>query len=86
MSYEVKDNTIALFSNDKGDNAARPDFRGRIVIEGVKYRASLWVKESPTAGRYLQGSIEPDQPKEEAAAPAKAAPSKGKAKDTDPFF
>ena len=39
------DNSGALFKNDKGDNDKRPDYRGDVTINGVKYALAGWVKQ-----------------------------------------
>lgn len=44
MAYEPKDGSGALFKNDKGDNPARPDYRGELMVGGVVYEISAWVK------------------------------------------
>ena len=49
---------IALFRNDKGDNPKRPDYRGTLTINGVEYKASLWVRQDKKGQEYLNGSIE----------------------------
>ena len=49
---------IALFRNDKGDNPKRPDYRGTLTINGVEYKASLWIRQDKKGNDYLNGSIE----------------------------
>jgi hypothetical protein len=51
-----KDNTGALFTNDKGDNPSRPDYRGDVTIGGVKYALAAWSKEGRN-GPYLSLSV-----------------------------
>lgn len=41
MAYD-NNMTGAMFKNDKGDNPKRPDMRGSIEIDGVKYWLSGW--------------------------------------------
>ncbi len=43
----------ALFPNDKGDNEMRPDMRGEVTIEGVKYSVSAWKNTSKGGKPYL---------------------------------
>lgn len=43
MQYD-NTNSGTLFKNDKGDNDKRPDYRGKIDINGVEYNLSAWVK------------------------------------------
>lgn len=48
MAYEPKDGSGALFKNDKGDNPARPDYRGDLMVGGVLYEISAWIKPLPS--------------------------------------
>lgn len=43
----------ALFRNDKGDNPARPDYRGRCQLAGIGYRISGWVRTSQAGQNFL---------------------------------
>lgn len=48
MAYSPKEGSGALFKNDKGENAARPDYRGDILLGGVLYEVSGWIKPLPS--------------------------------------
>jgi hypothetical protein len=48
MAYEPKEGAGALFKNDKGENPARPDYRGDIMLGGVLYEVSGWIKPLPS--------------------------------------
>lgn len=53
----------ALFRNDKGDNPARPDYRGNVVVDGNKYKISAWVREARSTGaKYLSLALTLDGP------------------------
>jgi hypothetical protein len=54
-------NTIALFMNDKGGNEKRPDYRGKINVNGTEYAVSAWLqtKKDGSGEQYLRGKIEP---------------------------
>lgn len=43
MQYD-NTNSGTLFKNDKGDNDKRPDYKGKIDINGTEYNLSAWVK------------------------------------------
>jgi hypothetical protein len=43
MQYD-NTNSGTLFKNDKGDNDKRPEYKGKIDINGVEYNLSAWVK------------------------------------------
>jgi hypothetical protein len=68
MAYEHKDGSGSLFKNDKGDNSARPDYRGDIMLNGVLFEISGWIKPkaSNPAEKFMSLSGKPKQ----AAAPA----------------
>lgn len=68
-NFSYKDGQGSLFVNDKGDNPARPDRTGRVMIGGKMYKISGWIKESTTGGKpWLSLSVQEEQ----AAAPAPA--------------
>ena len=86
MAYAPKDGSGALFKNDKGDNPARPDYRGDIMIEGVQYELSAWIKPiaSNPEKRFMSLSAKPKQAAQKPAqrpsqdaAKARQLPSKG---------
>lgn len=52
--YEQKDMTGSLWPNDKGDNDKRPDMKGTMTINGVKYSLSAWNNVAQSSGnKYL---------------------------------
>jgi uncharacterized protein (DUF736 family) len=53
MSQYDNTNTGALFSNDKGDNPKRPDYKGKLNYEGQEISVSGWIKESKNGKKYL---------------------------------
>ena len=78
-NYEPKDMSGSLFKNDKGENPARPDYRGDIFINGQVYKLAAWIKTgregTKLAGqKYMSLSVKPkDEPVAYAPAPAPAA-------------
>jgi hypothetical protein len=83
MAYEPKEGNGALFRNDKGDNAARPDYRGDIMLNGVLYEVSGWIKPLPSdaSKRFMSLSGKPKQ-----AQVAKPAARRQRDEDLDPPF
>jgi hypothetical protein len=63
-------NRGALFRNDKGDNAKRPDYTGKLNVGGVDYKLSAWLREG-AKGKFLSLSV---QPVEEQRPAPKATP------------
>lgn len=60
MAYENKPGSGALFRNDKGDNPARPDYRGDCTLpDGTPAKLSAWLKEGKK-GKFLSLKIEAD--------------------------
>jgi len=64
MAYEHKDGSGALFKNDKGDNPARPDYRGDLMIDGTLYEIAAWIKDG-NKGKFMSLSAKPKEPKEQ---------------------
>jgi hypothetical protein len=64
-----RDNSGALFRNDKAGVETRPDYRGDLTIGGIKYRLSGWVKEGQR-GKYLSLSATAEDAPARQSAPA----------------
>jgi uncharacterized protein (DUF736 family) len=78
-----KDMSGALFRNDKGDNERRPDYRGDVTVNGVKFSLAGWKKEG-AKGPYLSLSV--SEWKERAPADGQSKqPPKGDLDDEIPF-
>lgn len=63
MTYEQKDNSGAIFKNDKGDNSRRPDYTGNAMINGQPMKISAWVKDGKR-GKFLSLSFSEPKPVE----------------------
>ena len=37
-------NTFTLFKNDKGDNPKRPDYTGKMNVDGIGFKISGWIR------------------------------------------
>ena len=79
MAYIPQEGNGALFKNDKGDNPARPDLKGDIMLGGVLYEIACWSKPRPAnpSEKYfsLVGKPKEAQGGYKPAAPKKAAPA-----------
>lgn len=77
MSYDTpytpKDNSGALFTNDKKERDNHPDFKGSAVINGVEYWLSAWKKKDKNGKTYLSTSY--TQKEQPASAPQQRAPA-----------
>ncbi len=78
MDNEMKG---ALFPNDKGDNPSRPDWRGSVVINGVKYSLSGWDNISKKGDPY-KGLIVSEWREKKEDEPSAAEPD-GEKTDTE---
>lgn len=45
MAYELKEGQGSLFRNADKEHDKQPDYKGKIMIGGVEYRLSAWIKE-----------------------------------------
>ena len=52
MAYEQKNNSGAIFRNDKKEQDNHPDRRGDCLIDGVPYWISGWLKDGKN-GQFL---------------------------------
>lgn len=63
MAYTPKNGMGSMFKNDKGDNPARPDYRGDIMLGDVLYEISGWIKPkvSNPAEKFMSLSGKPKE-------------------------
>ena len=70
MAQYDNTNTFTLNKNDKGDNQRRPDYRGKLNVDGIEFTLSGWVREGAN-GKFISGSVTIVEAKqEERAKPA----------------
>ena len=43
--YQPKDNSGSLFRNERKERDNQPDYNGSVLIDGVEYWQSAWLKE-----------------------------------------
>jgi hypothetical protein len=62
---EKRDNSGALFTNDKREKETHPHYQGKATINGVEYYVSAWVKDG-AKGKFQSLSFKPvqEQPKQ----------------------
>jgi len=86
MAFIPQEGNGGLFKNDKGDNPARPDYKGDIMLGGVLYEVAGWIRPKPTnpAEKYL--SLVGKAKEQQAAKPvAKPMPASPEIDDDMPF-
>jgi uncharacterized protein (DUF736 family) len=54
---EQKNNSGALFKNDKKTADNQPDYRGKIVVDNKEWEISLWLRESNKGLKYFSAAI-----------------------------
>jgi len=72
-NYEQKDNSGALFKNDKKQSEKHPDYRGTCMVNGQLMEMAAWLKTSAKGTKYMSFSFnepwqKPDQPQRQDAA------------------
>ena len=76
MAYEQRDNSGSLFKNDdKSKPEANPnwaDYKGSIMVGGVQYWLSAWLKTGKSGVKFMSLSVQPKAERAQAA-PAPAA-------------
>ena len=66
-NYEQKEYTGTLFKNDKQGNEKRPDYRGKINVNGQEFELSAWIKEGKK-GKFMSLSVQ--EPRQQESAPS----------------
>lgn len=53
MAYEQRDNSGSLFKNDKQGNEARPDYKGKAMVNGAMVEVSAWIRTAESGKKYM---------------------------------
>ena len=59
--YQQKDNSGALFKNDKKETDSHPDYKGSAMIDGSDYWVSGWINVSGAGTKYMKFSYSPKE-------------------------
>ena len=82
---EQKNNTGAIFKNDKKTAENQPDYRGKMMVDGKEWEISLWIRESQASGlKYLSAAIKEPFIKPTESAPVQT-PKQDESDDGMPF-
>jgi uncharacterized protein (DUF736 family) len=76
--YQQKDNSGALFKNEKKAQPAQPDYDGTVIVGGIEYRIAAWLKSAESGRKFMSLAF---TPKQEQPAPARQAPAKARSSD-----
>lgn len=80
---EQRDNSGALFKNDKKESDNHPDYRGPCVVNGTELEVSAWLKTSKDGKtKYMSLSFKPPFKRSRQAGDDDTAP-RGKGKFDD---
>ena len=63
---ETKNNTGAIFKNDKKTAETQPDYKGKVNVNGKDMEVALWLKESKTGTKYFSATFQEPYVKPEA--------------------
>ena len=81
MSYEHKENTGSIFTNDKREKETHPHYKGSAKINGVDYWVSSWVNDK-NGKKYMSLSF---QEKEQSGYQQSSSSNKPEIEDDLPF-
>ena len=59
MTQYDETNRFTLFKNDKQGNEARPDYTGKINVDGRELKLSAWIKKSNDGTKtFMSGTVQ----------------------------
>jgi len=82
-TYEQKDNSGAIFKNEKRESEKHPNLTGSLLVAGVDYWVSAWTNVSKNGKKYISLSLTPKEEQAAAAAPAAKSVSDMTLEDLD---
>ena len=62
MAFEQKDNSGAIFKNNKKQNENSPPLTGNALIGGVEYWVSGWTKTDKNGEKWISFAFKPKNP------------------------
>ena len=68
---ETKNNTGAIFKNDKKTAETHPDYKGKVNVNGKEMEVALWLKTSQAGMKYFSATFQEPYVKPAAAEPFK---------------
>jgi uncharacterized protein (DUF736 family) len=73
---EIKNNKGSIFKNDYKTKDSHPDYKGKMVVDGVSKDIALWFNQPEGKKAYFSVAISDPYkaPEQEEAAPAKEKP------------
>ena len=63
---ETKNNSGAIFKNDKKTSETHPDYKGTVNVNGKDMEVALWLRESKAGTKYFSATFQEPYVKPEA--------------------
>lgn len=63
MQYDNKNKGVLFRNKEKAEGDKKPDYTGKIDVEGKELRLAGWLRESKSGTKFLSLSISEPQPK-----------------------
>lgn len=64
---EQKNNTGAIFKNDKRTTETHPHYKGKVMVNNEEMEVALWLKEAKTGAKYFSAQFTPPYKRAEGA-------------------
>ena len=55
---ETKNNSGAIFKNDKKTAETHPDYKGKVTVNGKEMEVALWLKTSQAGMKYFSATFQ----------------------------
>lgn len=85
MAYEPKDGSGSLFKNDRKESDNHPDYKGQLMVGGVQYWLSAWIKETDEGKKWMSIATTPKDAQKPAQQARRTSRNDGDVDDDLPF-
>lgn len=63
MEYDNTNKGVLFRNQEKGEGDKKPDYTGKINVNGKDYRLAGWLRESKSGSKFLSLSLSEPKPK-----------------------